>query len=101
MITDFPCWVDVEIARFQKYKKNEKNQNLQKQEKKRKGKIEGLVWKPSKIFVKMKGRNWHGEKILFTGEGGQKNPKPKYFSFFASRLPHFAKRESKPEPHFL
>jgi hypothetical protein len=30
MITDFPYWVDVEIARFQKYKKNEKNQNLQK-----------------------------------------------------------------------
>jgi len=21
MITDFPCWVDVDIARFQKYKK--------------------------------------------------------------------------------
>ena len=31
MITDFSCWVDVDIARFQKYKKNnKKNQNLQK-----------------------------------------------------------------------
>jgi len=33
MITDFPCWVDVDIARFQKYKKNKKNQNLQKKTK--------------------------------------------------------------------
>jgi len=49
MITDFPCWVDVDIARFQKYKKKKKkNQNLQKKkEKKRKGKVEGLVWKPN------------------------------------------------------
>jgi hypothetical protein len=37
MITDFPCWVDVDIARFQKYKKNKKNQNLQKK-RKREGK---------------------------------------------------------------
>jgi len=52
MITDFSCWVDVDIARFQKYKKNKKNQNLQKKrrkkEKERKGKVKGLVWRPSK-----------------------------------------------------
>jgi hypothetical protein len=42
----------------------------------------------------------HGEKILFTGEGSQKNPKPKYFSFFASRLPHFAKERANQSPIF-
>jgi len=77
MITDFPCWVDVEIARFQKYKKKwEKSNFKKKQEKKRKGKVEGLVWKPSKTFpintklqwTQKGGRNLHGEKNSFTAE---------------------------------
>jgi hypothetical protein len=42
----------------------------------------------------------HEEKILFTEEGSQKNPKPKYFSFFCKPPPSLCKRESKPEPHF-
>jgi len=51
MITDFPCWVDVDIARFQKYKKIRKMKIYKKKEKKkRKGKVEGLVWKPRKTF---------------------------------------------------
>jgi len=51
MITDFPCWVDVDIARFQKYKKIRKIKIYKKKkEKRRKGKVEGLVWKPSKTF---------------------------------------------------
>jgi hypothetical protein len=39
MITDFSCWVDVNIARFKKIQKNKKNQNLKKKEKKRKEKF--------------------------------------------------------------
>jgi len=30
MITNFPCWVDVDIVRFQKYKKIRENQSWQK-----------------------------------------------------------------------
>jgi len=109
MITDFPCWVDVEIARFQKYKKNKKNQNLKKN-RKRKGKVEGLVWKPSKTFPINTMLQWKwrrrktysgGRKKIdsrgenFRGEGSQKvNPKPKYFSFlFQGRHP-FARRKT-------
>jgi len=71
MITDFPCWVDVYIACFQKYKKIRKIKIYKKkEEKKRKGKVEGLVWKPSKTFpintklqwTQREGRNLHGEK---------------------------------------
>jgi len=30
MITDFPCWVDVDIARFQKYKKKKEKSKFTK-----------------------------------------------------------------------
>jgi len=39
MIIDFPCWVDVDIARFQKYKKKKKRKpKIYKKKCKRKGK---------------------------------------------------------------
>ena len=66
MITDFPCWVDVDIARFQKYKKIRKIKIYKKkEEKKRKGKVEGLVWKPSKTFPINTMLYW-----IFKGRGG-------------------------------
>jgi len=59
-------WVDVDIARFKKYKKNEKNQNYKKKEKKRKRKVEGPVWKPrniSSINTMLQWNNEGGEKF--------------------------------------
>ena len=85
MITDFSCWVDVDIARFQKYKKNKKNQNLQKkEEKRRKGKVEGLIWKPSKtlpintmLYWIFKRRGVILKEKKQKNKRGKPNPKPK------------------------
>jgi len=65
MITDFSYWVDVDIARFQKYKKIRKIKIYKKKKKKkRKGKVEGLVWKPSKTFP-------INIKLQWTQKGGE------------------------------
>ena len=103
MITDFSCWVDVDIARFQKYKKIRKIKIYKKkEEKRRKGKVEGLVWKPSKtspINTMLRRKIQGGEKILDGGKGQpKKHPKPKYISFFASRRPSpsLGQRQRKP-----
>ena len=50
MITDFSCWVDGDIAHFQKHKKREKIK-IYKKRTERKRKVEGPVWKRSKTFT--------------------------------------------------
>jgi len=76
MITDFPCWVDVDIARFQKYKKIRKIKIYKKKKRKRKEKekVEGLIWKPSKTFPINTMLQWNsrgGEKF-YRHEGRRK-----------------------------
>jgi len=87
------------FARFQKYKKNKKNQNLQKkEEKRRKGKVEGLIWKPSKMFPINTMLHWFckGGAILQLGGG---NTKKKTLKAELLLLPH--SKEPPPPPSHL
>jgi len=98
-----------------KIQKNKKNQNLQKkEEKRRKGKVEGLVWKPSKTFPINTMLHWifkRGAILIFGGERQHKNrtlnlsllqaavwPTPLFFDFFlfSLNLPH---RLQQPPKH--
>jgi len=100
---------------FLKIQKNKKNQNLQKkEEKKRKGKVEGLVWKPSKIFPintmlqcsRKGGRKFyrHGGRRKLTG-GEQK--KKLNLNWKREKPPPFETKLADPpfektrEPHLL
>jgi hypothetical protein len=68
-IIDFSHWVGVDIALFQKYKKNKKNQNLQKK------KVEGSILKPKQHFTykyRSTTQKYEGVILNIWGEATQK-----------------------------